>query len=125
MGRKSIVQKGRLGESGNRFKDKNGYWRVRVTNPETDLVEWPYEHRLIWEKEYGPIPEGSSVRFSDRDKDNLDVNNLKLVEETRVSKTEKLQQEMDGLRYENNQLKEEIKELQGQLNNLLDSMEGK
>jgi hypothetical protein len=37
-------------------------------------------HRVIWEKHYGPIPEGFRVYFKDKNKDNWAVDNLYLKE---------------------------------------------
>lgn len=41
--------------------------------------EWKQEHILIWEAEYGPIPEGHLITFLDGNKLNVSLNNLRLV----------------------------------------------
>jgi hypothetical protein len=41
---------------------------------------WRALHTLLWEDEYGPVPAGHALRFKDKDKLNVDVeNNLELV----------------------------------------------
>lgn len=40
---------------------------------------WRPVHRLIWEAEHGPIPDGYKVIFADGDKTNLKLENLRLV----------------------------------------------
>ena len=50
---------------------KGGYTLVKAGNN-----EWQYKHRLIYERHYGPVPEGCFVSFRDGDKTNLDPANL-------------------------------------------------
>lgn len=53
----------------------DGYVEIKVADPN----KWEAKHRVIWEKHYGKIPDGYSVIFSDKNKENLDINNLMLV----------------------------------------------
>ena len=41
--------------------------------------QWMSKHRFVYEQNYGPIPEGSSVIFLDGDKTNFDPTNLAIV----------------------------------------------
>jgi len=38
-----------------------------------------YEHRIVYEKHHGPIPEGHDVHHKDGDKLNNDISNLELL----------------------------------------------
>jgi hypothetical protein len=40
---------------------------------------WAFKHFLIWEAAHGPIPEGHTVIFADRNNQNFDLDNLLLV----------------------------------------------
>lgn len=54
---------------------KNGYIEIKVAEPN----KWELKHRYIYEKEHGKIPEGYNVMFADKNKLNLDIDNLILV----------------------------------------------
>ena len=54
---------------------KDGYILIKVSEPNV----WKLKHRVLWEKVYGPIPEGYTLIFADGDKTNLDLGNLILV----------------------------------------------
>lgn len=60
--------------------DRDGYVWVKVamrkTDPRSAHDNWVCKHRLVYEREHGPIPEGSMVVFLDGDKTNLDPSNL-------------------------------------------------
>lgn len=55
--------------------DADGYIRVKTAEPRT----WTLKHRLIWEKEHGPIPKGQFVTFLDGNKLNCSIDNLYLI----------------------------------------------
>ena len=59
----------------------DGYVWVKINDiPKAKKnVNWKQKHRLIWEKEYGPIPEGTIIKFLDGNKRNFDLDNLKAV----------------------------------------------
>jgi hypothetical protein len=40
---------------------------------------WREKHALIWENVHGPIPEGHAILFADKNKSNLNLDNLLLV----------------------------------------------
>jgi hypothetical protein len=44
------------------------------------LNGWVMIHRLAWELENGPIPEGKFLRFIDGNKGNMELDNLMLVD---------------------------------------------
>ena len=57
----------------------DGYIWVKVKITKPARFGWVQKHRLIYEENYGSIPEGYQVMFKDQDKLNLDPNNLMLV----------------------------------------------
>ena len=75
---------------------KDGYIEVKVkmrpSAPNTN-DNFKQKHRLVWEKEYGPIPEGHVVIFLDGDKRNFEISNLALI-----SRAEHAQMAKQGLR---------------------------
>lgn len=50
-----------------------GYWRVQHQKKTI------YQHRIVWELWFGPIPEGKVIDHIDRDKSNNKIENLRLV----------------------------------------------
>lgn len=60
---------------------KDGYIERKVTD-DPSLVparRWIGEHRLIWEAQNGPVPDGHVVVFLDGDPTNLAIENLRCV----------------------------------------------
>ena len=57
--------------------DAEGYHWMKVRE---GLNGWVMIHRLAWELENGPIPEGKFLRFIDGNKGNLELDNLMLVD---------------------------------------------
>ena len=72
-------QKGHKGysykELGSERINANGYWEVKVHDPDV----WELKHRLVWQEKYGEIPAGHRIIFADKDKNNLNIDNLILV----------------------------------------------
>lgn len=64
-------------------------------------VNWRQKHRLIWEQNFGEIPEGYLVIFKDGDRRNFDLDNLACI-----SKQVNLQLSRKHLRYEDADLTE-------------------
>ena len=58
-----------------RICTKDGYIIVKVGEPDA----WKHKHRVVWEKVNGPIPEGHKIVFLDGDKNNISIDNLKIV----------------------------------------------
>ena len=52
--------------------DKDGYILIKIAKPN----KWVRKHRWLYEQEYGAIPENSVIIFADRDKTNLNTDNL-------------------------------------------------
>lgn len=57
--------------------DKYGYIKVKIAEPNA----WEFKHRIIYEKAYGPIPNGMLVALIDGDKTNLDHENMMLIDQ--------------------------------------------
>lgn len=53
----------------------DGYIEIKTKEPNT----WELKHRVVYEEHYGEIPKGYNVIFLDGNRQNLDINNLKLV----------------------------------------------
>lgn len=54
---------------------KNGYIEIKIAEPN----KWQLKHRYIYEKKYGEIPKGYNLIFLDGNRQNIELNNLKLV----------------------------------------------
>lgn len=65
----------------------DGYVEVKVAEPST----WRLKHRVVWEREHGPIPPGHVIWFIDNDPLNCnDVANMMLVTRARHAVVSKL-----------------------------------
>lgn len=53
-----------------------GYWRVQHQKKTI------YQHRIVWELWFGPIPEGKVIDHIDRDKSNNRIENLRCVSQS-------------------------------------------
>lgn len=42
-------------------------------------VNWKQKHKLLWEKEYGPVPDDSVVIFKDGDPTHIELDNLECI----------------------------------------------
>lgn len=65
---------------GYEMKNKNGYWMVKVADPNV----FKLKHRILWEQHHGPIPEGITIAFADGNKDNITIENL--IAETKLDR---------------------------------------
>lgn len=54
----------------------DGYIYVKIAQPNV----WKQKHRIIWEAEHGPIPDGYVIIFRDGDRKNCSLENLMMVE---------------------------------------------
>lgn len=86
LGRRSIETEFKKGHKPHNYKpigsrvkanmaDGSYYWRTKIGDPD----KWEFDHRLLWEKERGPIPEGHVIIFLDRDPDHLEIDNLACI----------------------------------------------
>lgn len=59
----------------------DGYVWVKIDNQSKvpKGVNWKQKHRIIWEREHGPIPEGYMIIFLDGDHENFDIDNLDII----------------------------------------------
>lgn len=53
---------------------RKGEWYVKIDG------KWYRKNRVIWEKEYGPIPEGKFLFYRDGNKENCTLENLIMVD---------------------------------------------
>ena len=60
---------------GSEFVSTEGYTFVKVGEPNI----WKHKTTVVYEKEYGKVPEGYCVVFADQDKTNFNLDNLLLV----------------------------------------------
>lgn len=74
-----------------------GYVEVKVKDPDF----WRLKHHVIYEEKNGPIPTNCKVIFKDRNRLNLDVDNLALV-----SNSEELILNQENLIYDSKELTE-------------------
>ena len=74
---------------------KDGYLIKKVQERGYQWDRWKLLHRLVWEENFGPIPEGMIVGFRDLDKKNCEPENLMLI-----SKSENARLNKRGLRFE-------------------------
>lgn len=88
----------------------DGYVYVRIAKGKYVL-----KHRYIWEQHNGPIPKGNIIIFKDKNKYNLNIDNLQLItlrenmERNRITKYPKELQDLIKL---NNKLKTTLHEKQ-------------
>lgn len=59
----------------------DGYIWVKVDDQSKvpKVINWRQKHRLVWEKEHGPIPEGYLIIFLDGNRKNFDLDNLEMI----------------------------------------------
>lgn len=56
----------------------DGYVEIKVAEPN----QWKLKHRVIWEEHKGEIPPNSVIIFVDSDKQNVTLDNLRLIEKS-------------------------------------------
>jgi hypothetical protein len=57
-----------------RLDPKDGYIYIRISKGKYVL-----KHRLVWEQNNGPIPKGNIIIFKDKNKYNLNIDNLQMI----------------------------------------------
>ena len=77
--RKTTFRKGNLPHNyrpiGSERINVDGYIEIKVADPN----KWELKHRCVYEEHFGKIPEGYNVMFLDKNKLNLEPDNLILV----------------------------------------------
>jgi len=63
----------------------DGYLWRKVAETRPSRFGWRQEHRLVWERANGPVPEGCCVLFLDGDRSNVAPENLALVTRSQLS----------------------------------------
>lgn len=58
----------------------DGYIEIKVEDPN----KWRLKHQLVYERAYGPIPKDSVVFLLDRNKQNCELSNLKLIKRSEL-----------------------------------------
>ena len=89
-GKKTQFRKGQVPSNykpvgSERVDSKNGYVLIKVTDEGRYQDRWKLKHRIIWEQEYGKIPENHTVVLADGDKHNFDLENLILISRSQLS----------------------------------------
>ena len=78
-GKKTQFKKGQTPinyrEVGSERINVDGYTEIKVSDPR----EWKAKHVFVWEKENGKVPKGHVIIFGDRNRLNLELDNLILL----------------------------------------------
>ena len=93
-----------------RLDPKDGYIYIRISKGKYVL-----KHRLIWEQHNGPIPKGNIIIFKDKNKYNLNIDNLQMItkrENMQRNTVTKYPLELQQLIKLNNKLKTTLHEKQ-------------
>jgi hypothetical protein len=67
-------------------KHRDGHLRAHAWDDVTNSAKHQWVHRMIWENENGPIPEGMCVHHIDEDKENNVTSNMELVTDVEHNK---------------------------------------
>ena len=93
-----------------RLDPKDGYIYIRLSKGKYVL-----KHRLVWEQHNGPIPKGNIIIFKDKNKYNLNIDNLQMItkrENMQRNTVTKYPIELQQLIKLNNKLKTTLNEKQ-------------
>lgn len=74
----------------------DGYMRIKVQDHGEWHHRWQLKHKIIWEKENGPIPEDKVLTFLDGDPLNITTDNLTLI-----TRAEHIEMTRRKLRFDN------------------------
>ena len=76
----TMFQKGHAPQNhrpvGSERVSRDGYIEIKVAEPD----KWKLKHRVLWEESRGKIPKGSILIFLDGNKQNVVLDNLRLIE---------------------------------------------
>lgn len=64
--------------------NRDGYRIMKVQDDGPWQKRWKHEHKVIWEKDNGPIPKDHVLIFIDGDKENVELENLKLITKNKL-----------------------------------------
>lgn len=59
--------------------DRDGYILIKVQDHGKWNERWRHKHKVIWEKVNGMVPKGHCIMFLDGNKQNITLENLKLI----------------------------------------------
>lgn len=71
---------------------KDGYIEIKVKDPNI----WKLMHRVVWEKENGPLKKNEAIMFLDGNKTNCELSNLK-----KIKRKDLVRYNHRGIRYDN------------------------
>lgn len=71
---------------------KDGYIEIKVKDPNI----WKLMHRVVWEKENGPLKKNEAIMFLDGNKTNCELSNLK-----KIRRKDLVRYNQKGIRFEN------------------------
>ena len=63
-----------------------GDWVMKVSHTGNQHQKWKFLHRLLWEKEKGPIPKGMNVVFRNGDRNDIRMENLMLMDRKEMAR---------------------------------------
>lgn len=66
--------------------DRDGYTLIKATNDGPWHKRWRFKHKVLWEKENGPVPKGHVLLFADSDKSNISLDNLILISRKQLAR---------------------------------------
>ena len=79
---KTMFKKGHIPQNhhqvGSERINVGGYIEIKIAEPS----KWKLKHRLVWEKENGPIPPKHNIVFLDGNRQNCDIKNLACVSQS-------------------------------------------
>ena len=58
---------------------KDGYLQRKMTDTKCTRKDYRMVHHLVWEERNGPVPAGHALIFKDRNKTNIQLDNLELI----------------------------------------------
>lgn len=109
------MPRGQTAEVGARRKTQNGYWTTKTE------AGWKYDHQLVVEQSLGrPLDRDEDIRFKDKNKDNLDPDNLEVI--TTVKKVPSLTS-LNKIRTRLDKVEEKFTEEIQQIRTALDELE--
>lgn len=92
---------------------KDNYILIKIKEPSV----WDLKHRVLWQKHYGEIPEGSVIVFKDGNINNISIENLEMLTREELMKKNTIQRYPEDLRKVmmlQGRLRKKIKEVQNE-----------